>query len=217
MPPPSSENDLKRRARRRLIGAVALTLLAVIVLPLLLEDEPPPASSLAVKMAVLPTAVEGDEPHPATEPEPVNSPALPAAAQPASPQPEATPPAPPQSAPPRTVAAPKPEESRPTPQPAPAKPAPLPVAKPAATPVPLAKPAVASETFVVQLAALSDSAKANALKTRAAKAGLPAYTDTVGNLTRVRVGPFASREAAVAAAVKLAGNGISGQVQVLVK
>ena len=54
MPPPTPELDLKRRARRRLIGAVVLTLLAVIVLPLLLEDEPPPASSLAVKMAVMP-------------------------------------------------------------------------------------------------------------------------------------------------------------------
>jgi len=210
MPPPSSDNDLKRRARRRLIGAVALTLLAVIVLPLLLEDEPPPASSLAVKMAVLPTAAEGDEPHSATEPEQVNPPALPAAAQPASPQSEATSPAPPQSALPRTVTAPKPEEPKPTPQPAPAKP----VAKPATPPAPLAKPAAASETFVVQLAALSDSAKADVLKARAAKAGLPAYTDTVGNLTRVRVGPFASREAAVAAAVKLAGDGISGQVLV---
>jgi DedD protein len=67
---------------------------------------------------------------------------------------------------------------------------------------------------VVQLAALSDSTKANVLKTRAAQAGLPAYTDTVGKLTRVRVGPYTSREAAVAAAVKLAEKGISGQVLV---
>jgi DedD protein len=65
---------------------------------------------------------------------------------------------------------------------------------------------------VVQLAALSDGAKADALKARAIQAGLPAYTDTVGKLTRVRVGPFPSREAAVAAAVKLADNGLSGQV-----
>lgn len=65
---------------------------------------------------------------------------------------------------------------------------------------------------MVQLAALSDSAKASALKARAASAGLPAYTDKVGALTRVRVGPYASREAAVAAAVKLAENGMAGQV-----
>jgi DedD protein len=67
---------------------------------------------------------------------------------------------------------------------------------------------------VVQLAALSDSAKADSLKARAAQAGLPAYTDTVGKLTRVRVGPFATREAAVAAAVTLAENGMTGQVLV---
>ena len=64
----------------------------------------------------------------------------------------------------------------------------------------------------MQLAALSDAAKARALVARAAKAGLPAYTDTVGKLTRVRVGPYSSREAAVAAAVKLAENGIYGQI-----
>ena len=79
-------------------------------------------------------------------------------------------------------------------------------------PVAPARPATASESFVVQLAALSDSAKADALKARAAQVGVPAYTDTVGKLTRVRVGPYASREAAVAAAVKLAENGLSGQV-----
>jgi DedD protein len=78
--------------------------------------------------------------------------------------------------------------------------------------VPQVKPVAASEAFVVQLAALSDSAKADSLKARAAQAGLPAYTDSVGKLTRVRVGPYASRQAAVAAAVKLAENGLSGQV-----
>jgi DedD protein len=87
---------------------------------------------------------------------------------------------------------------------------PKPVAKAAVTPVQQAKPA--TETFVVQLAALSDSAKAHALKGRAALAGLPAYTDKVGTLTRVRVGPYKSREAAVAASAKLAENGMAGQI-----
>jgi DedD protein len=41
---------------------------------------------------------------------------------------------------------------------------------------------------------------------------LPAYTDTVGNLTRVRVGPFPTREAAMAAAARLAENDMAGQV-----
>jgi DedD protein len=66
--------------------------------------------------------------------------------------------------------------------------------------------------FVVQLAALSDGAKARELKARAALVGLPAYTDTVGNLTRVRVGPFPTRAAAMAAAARLAENDMAGQV-----
>jgi DedD protein len=66
---------------------------------------------------------------------------------------------------------------------------------------------------VVQLAALSDKQDAAALAKRAASTGLPAYTDADGTLTRVRIGPFGSREAAVAAAVKLAEQGLQGQVR----
>jgi len=98
----------------------------------------------------------------------------------------------------------KAEKAKPTPKPQPSG--------PAATPASPAKSAAASEAFVVQLAALSDAAKAQALRARASQAGLPAYTDKVGALTRVRVGPYTSRAAAVAAAVKLAENGMSGQV-----
>lgn len=197
MPPPRSENDLKRLARRRLIGAVALTLLAVIVLPLLLEDEPPPASSLAVHMAAADPAPRSPEPD--------------VVAQPAPP---VVAPAPPQAKP--AAAADEPIKPKPVkPEPTKAEPARQP-AKPqqaASTPAvtPPVKPA-ASETFVVQLAALSDASKASALHARATLAGLPAYTDKVGALTRVRVGPYASREAAVAAAVKLGEKGLSGQI-----
>ncbi len=202
MPPPSNEQDLKRRARRRLIGAVALTLLAVIVLPLLLEDEPPPASSLAVKMAALPAPTapaQGREAEPAPAVESgLDKPV-------AEPQPESKP-EPAQAAPPSRPQAAKHE---------PVKPAPVqPVARPeAAKPAPHVEPKPAADAaFVVQLAALSDAAKARALAARASQAGLPAYTDVAGKLTRVRLGPYATREAAVAAAVKLAEHGMSGQV-----
>ncbi len=208
MPLPSSENDLKRRARRRLIGAVALTLVAVIVLPLLLEDEPPPASSLAVHMAAAP------KPEPVVQPIQTPEPVVSAEPVPAAPVPQPEPVKPEPKVEP-TKPAPKPK-----PQPAPAKPEPIkpPPSKPAPVPQPVAapdakpKPADVQETFVVQLAALSDVDKAQALKARVAKLGLPAYTDALGSLTRVRVGPFNTRTAAVAAAVKLAENGMSGQV-----
>ena len=201
MPLPSNENDLKRRARRRLIGAVALILLAVIVLPLLLEDEPPPASSLAVRMAATPATY----PEPVLQPAQLNEPDV-APAPPALPQPVVQP-APTQKPEPKPALKPeavKAEPDKPTPEPTPAK--------PVATPEPAAKPAAVSDVFVVQLAALSDAAKAEALKVRAAKAGLPAFTDKVGNLTRVRVGPYPTRAEAVAAAVKLAENNMAGQV-----
>ena len=207
MPLPSTENDLKRRARRRLIGAVALTLLAVIVLPLLLEDEPPPGSSLEVKMLTPPPV---DEPivavAPALTPEPEVEP-TPAEPEPAPPAPE--PPKPVVSKP-----APKPESPKPVPKPE-AKPVAKPAAKPVPSPAPAAKeakPAATGEAFVVQLAALSNAAKADELKSRAILLGLPAYTDKAGKLTRVRVGPFPTREAAVAAAVKLAEKGMATQV-----
>lgn len=210
MPPPSSEHDLRRRARRRLIGAVALTLLAVIVLPLLLEDEPPPASSLAVKMpARVAQSAEATTAPSVSEAPVVRTPA----AEPA-PQPEA----------------PKPESQKPAEKPLPAdKPATKPADKPVAKPVekPAEKPVVADKPvsatqepakpavrdgYVVQLAALSDPAKADTLKGRAVLAGFPAYTDKVGALTRVRVGPYPSRDAASAASAKLAQNGLTGQI-----
>ncbi len=201
MPPPSSENDLKRLARRRLIGAVALALLAVIVLPLLLEDEPPPTSTLSVRMATMPeqTSVPAHDaslPEAAPPPEPARAATRPEP----TPEPETVKPEPVKAEPVRT------EPVRTEPAKPQAKPHPV------AASVPQDKPVAASEMFVVQLAALSDGAKARELKARAALMGLPSYTDTVGNLTRVRVGPFATREAAMAAAVRLAENGMGGQV-----
>ncbi|MBN8774958.1 MAG: hypothetical protein BGP20_12170 [Thiobacillus sp. 63-78] len=207
MPPPSTENDLKRLARRRLIGAVALTLLAVILLPLLLENEPPPTSALSVHMAAAPAPAPGQTAAPvaAVAPPALSAPAPEPARPAARVEPESVKPEPAEAQPVK----PEPAAAQPAkPQPAKPQPAPHPVAKP----VPHDKPAVAGETFVVQLAALSDGAKARELKARAALAGLPAYTDTVGNLTRVRVGPFPTREAATTAAVRLAENGMAGQV-----
>jgi len=199
MPPVSNENDLKRRARRRLIGAVALALAAVIVVPLLLEDEPPPAGPLDVRMAPSSEATMDDPIVAIVPPQPVGQPLDQDDSSPAAPAvPAPQPPAPPASKP---QAAPKPTP----PKPAPAKPA---AVKPSQTAA--SRPATAA--FVVQLAALKDAKRAGELKKRAARSGLPVYTDRAGELTRVRVGPFASREEAVSAAVKLAETGLPGQI-----
>ena len=70
--------------------------------------------------------------------------------------------------------------------------------------------------FAVQLAAFADDRGANALAARLKKAGYTAYTEPLntskGTLWRVRVGPYPSREAALAARDKLKTEGQSGIV-----
>ena len=95
-----------------------------------------------------------------------------------------------------------------------AQPAPAVVAaaaKPAAT-----VDAVPHEGFAVQLAAFADDKGANALAGRLKKSGYAAYTEPLktskGTLWRVRVGPYPSREAALAARDKLKTEGQSGIV-----
>jgi DedD protein len=56
------------------------------------------------------------------------------------------------------------------------------------------------ESFVVQIGAFSDAAKAQSLKDKLAGGGLKPYTEVVqtteGERTRLRVGPYSTREAA---------------------
>ncbi len=80
----------------------------------------------------------------------------------------------------------------------------------------VAAPHDAGPGFSVQLAAFSDNYGANALSNKLKKLGYPAYTEPLqtsrGTLYRVRVGPFASREAAAASRDKLKGEGYAGIV-----
>lgn len=70
--------------------------------------------------------------------------------------------------------------------------------------------------FVVQVAALADAAKAKQLQQKVAAAGVKAYTEVVqtskGSVTRVRAGPYDSREAAEKARSRLKGAGLDGKV-----
>ncbi|MEQ6290738.1 SPOR domain-containing protein [Vogesella sp. GCM10023246] len=79
-----------------------------------------------------------------------------------------------------------------------------------------AKPGADGKRFSVQLAALSDPAKVDALKSKLAAAGVNARFSKVqtskGEVTRVRVGPFPSREEADAALRRLAKAGVTGIV-----
>ena len=207
MPAHASEDDLKRRARRRLIGAVALTLLAVIALPLMMEDEPPPAAKLEVRMPVngktpdfVPIA-----PPPVTPPVAAVAPETPnAPSRPSEPTPGQT------DAPAAGIRTPKVEVEKPKPA------VESEVKKPAKPNLPLkdeSKTTVEKSTaFVVQLGAFSDASKTQELKQQVDGLGMSSYTDKSGALTRLRVGPFTSREAASAAAAKLELAGMHGQV-----
>jgi DedD protein len=106
-----------------------------------------------------------------------------------------------------------------------AAPAPAAKASPAASlPAAATVSAAASPTaptdvaagFSVQLAAFADDKGANALANKLKRAGYAAYTEPLetskGTLWRVRVGPYPSREAAVADRDKLKGEGYSGIV-----
>jgi DedD protein len=74
----------------------------------------------------------------------------------------------------------------------------------------------ASKQFVVQIAALADADKARDIQQELATKGLKAYTERIkvanGDVTRVRVGPFPSREAAEKERTRLKALGFEGNV-----
>ena len=202
MPAPASEDDLKRRARRRLIGAVALTLAAVIVLPLMLEDEPPPAAQLEVHMPASGKTPDFVPITPAPAPVTVTPPMTPA---PPSVAESPNPPEPDAEVPTKKVAVEKPKPAVAAEVKKPSKPNPPLEDEP--------KTAVEkSAAFVVQLGAFSEASKTEDLKQQVDQLGMSSYTDKIGALTRLRVGPFPSRQAAVEAAARLAEAGVDGQV-----
>ena len=69
---------------------------------------------------------------------------------------------------------------------------------------------------MVQVAALNDAGRAKQMQERIAAAGVKSYTEVVptrnGNVTRVRAGPFTSRDDAEKALGKLKGMGLNGNL-----
>lgn len=74
----------------------------------------------------------------------------------------------------------------------------------------------APEAFAINVGLFADAANADRVHTRLLDAGLPVYIQVVdfpnGQRTRVRVGPFASRALADAAAVRIRALGLEAQV-----
>ncbi|MBD9436605.1 SPOR domain-containing protein [Pseudoxanthomonas sp. PXM03] len=113
--------------------------------------------------------------------------------------------------------APKPGTTPPPAEPKPTVAASKPVA-PAPKPAEAAKPAASGVGFAVQLGAFSSAADANALRDRARAAGFSAFVEQVrtdkGTLSRVRVGPVASRADADRLKAQVAAKvGVDGMVR----
>ena len=191
--------QLKRRARRRLVGAIALVTFVVIILPVLLDKEPGPAGPpLDVQ---IPRPESGGPTSrivpPAAQPPVANTGAVAAQAPPPAVKNE------PAGAKAETV---------------PAKPAPAAADKAAALPARAggnaeqAPAATHGDEWVVVLDAFSDAKNVRQLRTKLSTAGVKSYTEAVqtskGELTRVRAGPFDSKEAAEKARAKLVAMGL---------
>ena len=199
-----SAEVLRQRARHRLLGAAVLVVLAVIGFPFLFDTQP---RTVSVDIAVeIPDKNKS------------RSPANPVEAAP-------TPAASPTPLPPEQGLSAKEEVVAPTAANA-TKPAPVAPAVPATSPPPPAKPeATKAETpkaepekspiaeakdgaarFVVQVGAYADADKAREVRRKLEKAGLKTYTHVAetkeGKRTRVRLGPFATRDEADKAADK---------------
>ncbi len=202
----------KKRARRRLLGALVLGVVAAIVLPLLLDSEPRQAiTDVQVEIAPREAAAppkEGESPAHGAEVA-VVPPIEPAAPEKAA---EAVAPAEAAKAEPAKPEAAKPEAAK-----SPPKPVEAPKAA-AVAPKPEPVPKSAAQ-FAVQVGAFANAGSARAQADKARKAGVRVYTESVktaqGERTRVRVGPFASREAAEQARARLKSIGIESAVVAL--
>ena len=193
-------DELKRRSRRRLVGSIALFLAAIIIVPALVENEPSQTSS-DVELVV------PDRPSAEIPAQAAQVPEQPKIEAPQSTQEQAL-----ATAPVAPAVEPPPVVSEPAPKPAP-KPEPKPEPK-AETKVedPIAAFAKA-EVYWVQVAAVSDKLRADALSKELSGKGFPAKVESTstgnGTVYRVRVGPIAGQAKADETKAKLAAAGYS--------
>lgn len=221
----AAELEIKRRGRRRLIGAVTIGLLAIIFLPMIFDSEPgrnksaTKSGSQEISIQIPPKEGLPPLPAPSTASSTPVAPKAPPAAAPIPAPPVAS--VAPVEQKPATVSIPAP-----TPEPAPkiaAKVEPAKPEKPEKKPEPAAQPLKPAEAkaetkqgFVVQVGAFKDVENTKQIVAQAKITKLPVYTDTVatanGTVTRVRVGPFSTRQKADAALAQLKLSGSDGKI-----
>lgn len=213
---PRALEAARLRARRRLIGAVVLLGIGVIAFPLLFETQPRPIPvDIAIEIPkregaaplAVPSAPAASRASIAAAPVAVEPRAEPVAV------PKAEPRAEPKAAATRVDSKPEPPvEARPAPKAA----EPVP-SRPAA--VAVAAAASAAGRFVVQVGAFADAASARGARNKVEQLGLHTYTQSVdtegGKRTRVRLGPFSTRDEADKAAAKVRAAGLPAAVLTL--
>jgi len=199
------ESNLKRQARRRLIGAVALVLAIVVFLPMVFDDEPSPTTANDIELRIPDKdTVPPSANQPVTAPiaetvavsavssapvvEPVYAPVATSAvsAEPVVPAVKV-------EDKPKVEAKPK-VETKPKVE-----------AKPAAKPTP-------KTGWAVQVGAYSNADTAKQMNAKLSKDGFQVYTEKVGNMVRVRVGSYPTREAADKIKLKLEKIGLHPNV-----
>jgi DedD protein len=216
------ELQLKKRARRRLVGAIVLVTVVAVVLPMVLDSEPrqvtqnveidiPPADSGALK----PKAA--GSPRSSTDHIPLKGMPPPTSAK---------------SETSNTVKAEVPARiddpsvvTESTGNKSGSTQAAKEAAKPKAAATDQKGATESSKTvgkdgaggaYIVQVAALTDEVRAKALQKQMTDAGVKTYTEVVatksGEVTRVRAGPYATREAAESARTQLKKAGLDGTV-----
>jgi DedD protein len=231
--------ELKKRSRRRLVGAAALALLAIIVLPMVMDHEPrqavqdiqvriPSQDGGGIASRILPNK-SAATPLPPAPPDSATE----AAQEPAG---EAKPAVVPKDeAKPVVVEQPIVKATeKPVEKPI-EKPAPKVVEKAAEKPVDkaadktaakaeearahaaLAGADTSADQWLVLIGAYKDAANVKQLTGKLKQIGIPALTEKFdspqGARTRVRAGPFKSREAAVQAQAKMKKIGVDGTVK----
>jgi DedD protein len=214
-------DELKRRARRRLVGAIVLALAAAVILPLLLESDPKPlGDDVSIRIPPIdngkfvnplspgkgPEGAAPGFPEPKTGAAPVPKKPIADAERRVVGETEA------KTQPVAPVATQAPREADAKPTVVPSVPESKTVAKTDAPGAPT-DTAATGGGFVVQLGAFADAKVAADLATTLKSSGFSAYTEALttgqGAVQRVRVGPYASRDAADAALAKLKSAGYS--------
>jgi len=215
-------DELKRRARRRLVGAIVLALAAAVILPLLLESDPKPlGDDVSIRIPPIDNGKFINPLSPGKGPDDA-APSLPEPKTGAAPAPKKINADAERRVVGETAAKtqPVPPAATQTPRETEAKAAVAPTAPESKTVAKTDSPAAPPETaatgsgFVVQLGAFADAKVAADLVTTLKGSGFAAYTEALatgqGSVQRVRVGPYASRDAADAALAKLKSAGYSG-------